>query len=170
LGASWHSGCPVAPSGLRAVTVPYYGFDGKDHSGTIIVAASVAADVLEIFTQLHQMRFPIRSIIPVSAFGADDEKSMEADNSSAFNCRAITGGTGWSKHSYGVAIDINTRENPYISGSTMLPTNAAAYADRSRTDPGMIHAGDAVVRLFARHGWSWGGNWSRPKDYQHFER
>jgi hypothetical protein len=94
---------------------------------------------------------------------------MSDDNTSAFNCRAVTGRPGvWSQHSYGWALDLNPFENPYVSGSTVLPADAAAYADRSRRDPGMIHAGDVVVRAFGSIGWTWGGSWSKPKDYQHF--
>lgn len=105
-------------------------------------------------------------MVTVEAFGADDDASMAADNTSAFNCRPITGGGGWSLHSYGVAIDINPRENPYVSGSLVLPPEGAAYLDRSAAVPGLIRAGDPVVA----RGFAWGGYWSDPIDYQHFER
>jgi D-alanyl-D-alanine carboxypeptidase-like protein len=169
LGASWHPGCPVRPADLRAVTVPYYGFDGRRHEGTMVVATRVVSDVRAIFARLYAEHFPIRRMVPVSAYGGSDERSMEADNSSAFNCRPITGGTGWSKHAYGTAIDLNTLENPYVSGNTIEPTTARRFVDRSRDVRGMIHAGDPVVAVFAAHGWQWGGSWTNPTDYQHFE-
>jgi hypothetical protein len=169
LGASWHSGCPVGPAGLRAVTVPYLGFDGRRHDGTLVVAARLAGDVRAIFARLYADRFPIRRMVPVSAYGGNDERSMEADNSSAFNCRPVTGGTGWSPHAYGTAIDLNTLENPYVSGNTIEPTTARRFVDRTLKVRGMIHAGDPVVAVFAAHGWTWGGSWTDPTDYQHFE-
>ena len=105
---------------------------------------------------------------PIDVYGGDDMRSIKANNTSAFNCRAVTGGSGWSEHAYGRAIDVNPFVNPYVKGSTVLPPEAARFTDRSRTDPGMIHAGDAVVDAFAARGWSWGGYWSSLKDYQHF--
>ncbi|MDD9205334.1 M15 family metallopeptidase, partial [Georgenia sp. 10Sc9-8] len=107
-------------------------------------------------------------MVPVDAYGGDDGASMAANNTSAFNCRTITGGSGWSEHSYGRAIDINPLANPYVAGSTVLPAAGWAYADRIRDAAGMIHAGDEVVRAFAERGWLWGGYWTYPKDYQHF--
>jgi hypothetical protein len=134
-----------------------------------VVAARLAGDVRAIFARLYADRFPIRRMVPVSAYGGNDERSMEADNSSAFNCRPVTGGTGWSPHAYGTAIDLNTLENPYVSGNTIEPTTARRFVDRTLKVRGMIHAGDPVVAVFAAHGWTWGGSWTDPTDYQHFE-
>ena len=103
--------------------------------------------------------------------GADDELSMEDNNSSAFNCRPLPSGRSWSLHAFGRAIDLNPLLNPYIDRrGAFQPKNAAPYLDRKRTDPGILHAGDAAVRVFTDRGWRWGGNWRTPKDYQHFER
>ena len=105
----------------------------------------------------------------VDAFHGDDDRSMAANNTSAFNCRSVTGDPGvWSQHSYGWAIDINPVQNPYLSGRTVLPPAGRTYADRSRQQPGMIHGGDPVVRAFASIGWGWGGAWHSFQDYQHF--
>jgi hypothetical protein len=93
---------------------------------------------------------------------------MSANNTSAFNCRTVTGGDSYSEHSYGRAIDINPLVNPYVKGSTVLPPEGSQYADRSLDAPGMIHSGDEVVTAFAARGWVWGGTWSSLKDYQHF--
>jgi hypothetical protein len=102
---------------------------------------------------------------------ADDELSMEDNNTSAFNCRPIPSGKSWSLHAYGRAVDVNPLINPYItkSGDLQPKTAAAAYLDRSRTDPGILHAGDPAVRAFTDRGWIWGGSWHNPIDYQHFE-
>lgn len=171
LGKSWRAGCPLGPADLRLVTVTHVGFDGKAHRGELIVAAAVAREVVQIFGDLYADRFPIEKMRTVEKYDADDDKSMAANNTSAFNCRPITGGTAWSNHSYGRAIDINTVRNPYISKSGKVsPPNGAPYRDRSRKDKGMIHAGDSTVRAFKSRGWDWGGDWTTPLDYQHFEK
>jgi D-alanyl-D-alanine carboxypeptidase-like protein len=164
LGRSWHAGCPVPPSGLRRVTVRYVGFDGAEHTGELVVAATVAPEVAAIFADLLRQRFPVRQIRPVDAYGASDDASMAADNTSAFNCRPVTGGTAWSPHAYGTAIDLNPRENPYVRGTTTLPPGAT-YDPHTR---GTVTP--TVVAIFARHGWTWGGHWTTPLDYQHFEK
>lgn len=170
LGGSWRPGCPVGPDELRAVSVRYVGFDGAAHLGTIVVAASVAANAQGIFSRLYLLRFPIARITPVAAYEGNDESSMEADNTSAFNCRPVTGGGGWSEHAYGLAVDLNPLENPYVAGTTVQPRTARPYVDRDQDLPGMIHSGDPVVTAFAAAGWQWGGGWHDPIDWQHFQR
>jgi hypothetical protein len=171
LGPSWREGCPVGAEDLRLVNLSRVGFDGEVHRGELIVDERVAVEVARIFADLYFDRFPIERMETVEKYGADDDRSMAANNTSAFNCRPITGGTAWSVHSYGRAIDVNPIQNPYISRSgTVLPPAGAPYVDRTRTDPGMIHAGDATVEAFERRGWDWGGYWTTPIDYQHFEQ
>jgi hypothetical protein len=168
LYASWRPGCPVPVEQLRAIDVRHFGNDGAVHTGRLIVAANLANGMVEVFRALYNARFPIERMEPIDRYGGDDMRSIKANNTSAFNCRAVTGGTGWSEHAYGRAIDVNPFVNPYVKGSTVLPPEAAPYTDRRRNDPGMIHSDDAVVRAFAARGWSWGGYWSSLKDYQHF--
>jgi len=168
LYASWRPGCPVPVEQLRAIDVRHFGNDGAVHTGRVIVHATLANGMVEVFRALYNARFPIERMEPIDVYGGDDMRSMRANNTSAFNCRAVTGGSGWSEHAYGRAIDVNPFVNPYVKGSTVLPPEAARYADRSRHDPGMIHSDDAAVRAFAARGWSWGGYWSSLKDYQHF--
>jgi hypothetical protein len=172
LGPSWHPGCPINPQQLRRVEVDYIGFDGLTHRGALIVNEDLAADTVAIFDQLLQLRYPIEKIRTVDNYpSADDELSMEDNNTSAFNCRDIPGTGRWSLHASGRAIDLNPLLNPEIDRTGALqPKTAAPYLDRNRTDPGILHAGDAAVRVFTDRGWSWGGNWRTPKDYQHFER
>lgn len=167
--ASHRPGCPVPLADLRYLTVTYHGFDGRQHQGELVVSARVADDVVTVFRTLYDNGFPIRSMRLVDDFAGSDDASMAADNSSAFNCRPVTDGSSWSEHSYGEAIDLNPRENPYLSGATVLPPDGAPYLDRPDR-PGVIHSGDGVVRAFAAIGWSWGGEWSDPVDLQHFSR
>jgi poly-gamma-glutamate synthesis protein (capsule biosynthesis protein) len=150
------------------VTVSHWGFDGRVHTGRLIVAARGAPAIVRALRALYDARFPIRRMKLVERYGSDDDRSMAADNTSAFNCRLVEGSTSWSAHAYGLAIDINPLENPYLRGGQVLPPAGRAYLDRRRWRTGMIHAGDKVVRAFAAVGWSWGGAWHSPVDYQHF--
>ena len=168
---SWRPGCPVGPDQLRRLTITYWGFDDQTHTGTLDVHASVAGAVLGVFDRLLAERFPIRRMEPVDAYNASDEASMDADNTSAFNCRnaVADGPPRWSRHAYGKAIDINPVENPYLQGGKVQPPAGAAYVDRSPYRPGMAVADGVLVRTFASAGWRWGGRWSGTPDYQHFE-
>jgi len=167
MATSWRRGCPVELADLRYVTVTYRDPEGRTATGELVVHADVAASVVAVFGELFAQGYPIRSMRLVDDFGGSDDASMAADNTSAFNCRAVTGGTGWSEHAYGRAIDLNPVENPYVAGSRVAPPAGEAFAGRPDA-PGVLHAGDPVVRAFAAHGWQWGGAWSSPVDYQHF--
>ncbi len=171
LGATWRPGCPVEPALLRRVEVDYVGFDGQTHRGALVVHRDVVDDVIAIFGQLRQMRYPIAKMQTVDHYpGAEDELSMEDNNTSAYNCRPLPGSTKPSMHAYGWAVDVNPLINPYIdSDGHIEPATAGPYLDRNRTDAGMLHAGDPAVRAFTDRGWRWGGDWRTPKDYQHFE-
>ena len=168
LYASWRPGCPVAPAALRRITVGYLGFDGLDHTGTLIVHEEWAEALLGVFAQLRAAGFPIERMEPVDIHGGSDDASMAVNNTSAFNCRPVTNGTSWSRHSYGMAIDINPQQNPYILGSQVLPPEGRDHLERTPAQ-GRILAGDAVVTAFAAIGWQWGGDWTDPVDYQHFD-
>ena len=167
---SWRPGCPVAPSQLRRVRLRYVGFDGTSRLGQLVVNAGVTDDVISVFRMLYRARFPIRRMQPIDAYRGDDNRSMAADNTSGFNCRAAvtSGPKHWSMHAYGEAVDVNTVENPYIQAGHVMPPNAKAYADRSQVRPGMAVEGGVLVRAFARVGWGWGGRWAGSPDYQHF--
>lgn len=168
LGATWRPGCPVAPAQLRRVTLTHLGFDARPHRGELIVHQELVPQVIAIFARLYRLDFPIEKMRPAAHYrGGDDELSMADNNTSAFNCRRTTGGSSWSVHAYGRAIDINPVQNPYVTSSVVLPPAGARFVDRSLDEPGMIHDGDAVVRAFAAIGWEWGGHWSSLKDYQH---
>jgi hypothetical protein len=170
LGASWYPSCPVDPADLRAVEITHLGYDGAAHQGTVVVHRSAAEPVITVFERLYQARFPIASLRPVADYGGDDGASMAAGNSSGFNCRPVTGGRGWSRHAYGLAIDLNPVENPYVAGTTVLPPAGMTRVDRASYHPGMIRPGDVVVTAFASIGWTWGGSFRSLADYQHFQR
>jgi hypothetical protein len=172
LGRSWHPGCPVGPPSLRRLRVSFVGFDGRAHTGELVVAAVVTSEVTAVFRRLYAGHFPIRRMRPVSVYGGSDDRSAAADNTSAFNCRyaVAAGPQRWSTHAYGEAIDVNDVENPYVLGARVIPPAGARYLDRSRVRPGMAVRGGALVRAFASVGWLWGGRWSDSPDWQHFSR
>jgi hypothetical protein len=164
--SSWRPGCPVPLRDLRYVRVSFVGFDGAAGYGRLVVHEDQAAAVVEVFRSLYAQRFPIRRMRLVDAYDGIDARSMSADNTSAFNCRRVTGGTSWSEHSYGRAVDLNPVQNPYVSGAIVQPPAGAAYVDRSPLRKGMVTRG--VRSAFSAVGWSWGGSWTAKKDYQHF--
>ncbi|MFD4192596.1 M15 family metallopeptidase [Amycolatopsis thermoflava] len=166
--STWQQACPVAASALRYLTMSFWGFDGKPHTGEMLVGASVAEDVTRVFGQLFAARFPIEEMRVTSPAELDAPPTGDGNNTSAFVCRPVRGQTNWSAHAYGLAIDLNPFCNPYSKGDVVLPELASAYLDRSWVRPGMVEAGDATVRGFAAVGWDWGGAWREPVDRMHF--
>ena len=167
--SSWRAGCPVPLEDLRLVRLTHWGFDGHPRDGELVIHEDHAADIVSAFEAIYRARFLIEQMRLVDEFGADDDRSMAANNTSAFNCRSVAGSKRWSEHAYGRAIDINPVQNPYVTRSgAVTPPAGAAYTDRSTETPGLITAGGPVTRAFAAIGWGWGGNWSSGKDYQHF--
>jgi D-alanyl-D-alanine carboxypeptidase len=164
---SYRPGCPVGPSQLRRLEVSHWDFAGRRRIGSIVVHADEARDVLSVFRKLYAARFPIRRLRPVEAYKGSDDASMAADNTSGFNCRFVSGTSRWSQHAYGLAIDVNPVENPYVHGGRAEPPAGRRFLDRSRARPGMVVSGGVVDSAFAAIGWRWGGRWSTP-DYQHF--
>lgn len=164
--------CQVRYEDLRYIQLKHYNFEGQVLSGELIVHARLAREVTEIFLALYQAKYPLTSVRLVDDFGEphDDTKSMEANNTSAFCYRTVTGSTTLSRHSFGAAIDINPMLNPYIDGDRVAPANGAPYVDRTRDFAGKIDHDDLCYKLFTRQGWSWGGDWSGDKDYQHFSK
>ena len=167
---SWHRGCPVAPAKLRRLRVSYWGFDRRAHTGTLIVNARAVAPLTRVFSRLYSSRFPLRRMRPIDAYGGSDERSLAADNTAAFNCRyaVASGPKRWSVHAYGLAIDVNPVENPYVLGGRVHPRAGRAYLDRSRVRRGMAVRGGLLVNAFASAAWAWGGRWTSSPDYQHF--
>ncbi|MCP3996238.1 MAG: M15 family metallopeptidase [bacterium] len=168
MDSSWRPGCPVPLFDLRYVLVDYWGLDGREHRGELVVHTDWADEIVAVFGDLFDARFPFEEIVLVDEYGGDDRRSMAANNTSAFNCRFVSGTSRWSEHAYGRAIDINPVQNPYVRGSTVQPPAGSAFLDRTLVAPGMVHSGDVVVAAFEEIGWGWGGDWINSKDYQHF--
>lgn len=168
---SWRPDCPVGLADLAYLRIEYWGFDARSHSGELIVHRKLAEEVRAIFDDLHRNKFPIQQMRLIDAYDGDDTLSMKDNNTSAFNCRPKAGSKqGFSKHAFGLAIDINPLLNPYIKGAIIKPSEGSKYGDRSLNKPGMIRKGDACHQAFLKRGWTWGGTWRTMKDYQHFEK
>ena len=166
---SWRPGCPVGLDDLRLVSVSHHDFAGSVRRGSLVVHRDAAAAIVTVMRRLYATRFPIRRMRLVDAYGGSDFASIEADNTSAFNCRAATGSGNWSEHAYGRAIDLNPIENPYVySDGTSSHRASGPYLARAPYRPGMAVDGGVVVRAFDAVAWSWGGRWNGVKDYQHF--
>lgn len=173
-GKSYKEDCTVPREDLRYVHVRHMGFDGEVKDGELVVNKAIADDVLAIFEELYKADYPIEKVRLVDEYDADDEASMSDNNSSAFNFRFISHTTRISRHGLGMAVDINTRYNPYVKtvdGKLSIePANGADYVDRSKDFPHKIDHEDLCYKLFKEHGFTWGGDWTHSKDYQHFER
>jgi len=173
-GKTWEPGCPVGLEDLRLLRFNYHGFDGLIKRGQMVVHQDVAADVLGVFELLFDARFPFKHIDLSTRWRPHGPVDTTSSRTAAFNCRLalnpdLTPTGTWSEHSYGLAIDINPLQNPYVAADgTVRRPAAEVYLDRSQNLPGMIHDDDVVVRAFAAIGWEWGGHWSASKDYMHF--
>ena len=174
-GRFWHSGCPVPLAQLRVLTVTHWGFDGREHTGQLVVNQDAAAPLARVFRRLYALRFPIRHMRLVDVYGPSSSQPADGDLSGSFECRQAVpspcaGGTGtgsWSEHAYGEAVDLNTIENPYVGCGRTRERSSLPYLNRDRLRPGMVTL--AVVQAFRSIGWGWGGNWTgSTKDYMHF--
>jgi D-alanyl-D-alanine carboxypeptidase len=173
-GGFWHAGCPVSLSQLRLLSVSHWGFDGQTYTGQLVVNQSAARPLATVFRRLYGLRFPIRHMQFADAYVPKRLQPADQDISGAFECRQAvpspcSGGTGtgtWSMHAYGLAVDLNPIENPYVGCGQTRKRASLPYLNRSRLRPGMVTA--AVVQAFRAIGWGWGGAWSGTKDYMHF--
>ncbi len=172
-GRFWHSGCPVGLSQLRLLTVTHWGFDGRSHTGQLVVNRSAAVPLEGVFRQLYAQRFPIRHMRLEDMYGPASSRPADNDISGSFHCRRAvpspcgSGSGSWSNHAYGYAIDVNPRENPYIGCGMAHDPASLRFADRTPLLRGMVTP--AVVRAFRSIGWGWGGSWTgNTKDYMHF--
>jgi hypothetical protein len=166
--STWQPNCPVAAGDLRYLTMSFWGFDGRAHTGEMIVNDRAADGVVQVFRRLYDAHFPLEEMRVVTPAELTAPPTGDGNNTTAFVCRSAVGQKRWSAHAYGLAIDVNTFCNPYVRGDLVLPELASSYLDRANLRQGMIEPGDVVVSSFAAIGWSWGGNWTGLKDLQHF--
>jgi hypothetical protein len=173
-GRFWHSGCPTSLGQLRVLKVTYWGWDGRSHPGSLIVNETAVAPLTKVFARLYQLHFPFRHLTVAEAYGPAASQPKDGDISGSFECRNAVPSpcspgkpTGWSNHAYGLAIDVNPRENPYVGCGQSHDPAALSYMNRSKVRKGMVTP--EVVEAFRSAGWGWGGSWSGDtKDYMHF--
>ena len=168
MGTTWSPGCPVALHDLRYVTTSFWGFDGRPHTGELVVNARVAHDLVGVFHRLYRIRYPIEEMRLVTTADLKAHPTGDGNNTAAFVCRPTRGGSQWSAHAYGLAVDVNPFLNPYRDGDLVLPELASAYLRRSWHRPGMIAAHGEVVDAFEAVGWTWGGTFDSVSDPMHF--
>jgi D-alanyl-D-alanine carboxypeptidase len=172
-GESWRPGCPVSLSDLRLLSVTHWDFESRARRGQIVVHRDAAPGLAKVFRRLYQLKFPIRHMKLDDMYGPMRARPADGDVTGSFRCRRAvpspcgSGSGNWSNHAYGLAIDVNPVENPYVGCGAVHDPRSRPFTDRSRTRKGMVTP--AVVRAFAAMGWEWGGDWSGDtKDYMHF--
>ena len=165
--STWQPACPVTLDELRYVTVSFWGFDDRAHTGELLVHRDVADAVADVFGQLFAARFPIEDMYVTPASELDAPDTGDGNATAAFVCRPTRGSSHWSEHAFGLAIDINPFQNPYVRDGGLIPGLASTYLDRANVRPGMLVSGAGPVEAFAGIGWGWGGTWSNPIDYMH---
>ena len=166
--STWQEACPVALDELRYVTVSFWGFDDRPHTGELLVHREAADAVVGVLGDLFAARFPIEDMYVTPAAELDAPDTGDGNATAAFVCRPTRGSAHWSQHAYGLAIDINPFHNPYVRDEGLIPGLASTYLDRADVRPGMLVPGAGPVEAFAAIGWGWGGTWSNPVDYMHF--
>ncbi len=166
--SSWAPGCPVQAKDLRWVRLTFWGFDDRRHTGELLVHRLAARPLVAVFTKLYDARFPIEQMTIATQSDLDAPPTGDGNGTGAFACRPVTGGSSYSQHAYGLAVDVNPFQNPYTKGDVLLPELAGSYLDRSWKRPGMILPGGSVLNAFASVGWAWGGDWHSLKDRHHF--
>ena len=173
-GRSYTAGCTIPRSELRYLRLSHVDAEGQEHVGELVCHRRIAQEVCDIFRTLYQARYPVERMQLIDRYEADDERSMQANNTSCFNYRTVVGTRMLSAHARGMAIDLNPRYNPHVRQSggkrCVSPRGSQSYADRSKSYPYKIVQGDLAHRLFRQHGFQWGGAWRSSKDYQHFEK
>ena len=174
-GRSYKKGAKIPLGDLRYLRVLHYNFEGEIQIGELICNQAIEEDLLAIFRTLYRHRYPIERMVLIDEYEASDALSMEANNTSAFNYRTIRNTDRLSRHSWGLAIDINPRYNPCVThrkdGTEVVePECGRAYSDRSRDFDHKIDHEDLCYKEFKKHGFIWGGDWHSLKDYQHFEK
>ena len=166
--STWAPDCPVPRNRLAWLRLTFHGFDGARHTGELLVHRSAVRPLVRVFRSLYAARFPIEEMRITTRAEQTAAPTGDGNNTTAFNCRPVRGASAYSQHAYGLAVDVNPFQNPYLDGRLVLPELAGAYRNRAWPRPGMIQSGGPVVRAFASIGWGWGGDWRSLKDLQHF--
>ncbi|MCU1691438.1 MAG: hypothetical protein JWM64_529 [Frankiales bacterium] len=168
MGSTWSPACPVGLADLRLLRVAFRGFDGRAHTGEIVVAAKVADDVLGVFHRLWSAGFPIEELRLPTTAEMEAAPTGDGNLTAGYVCRAARGQKRFSSHAYGLAVDLDPFQNPQVKRDLVLPELASAYRDRRDVRPGMHLDDGPAVRAFAAVGWTWGGTWTSSKDWMHF--
>ncbi|MCW2672736.1 MAG: hypothetical protein JWP14_1325 [Frankiales bacterium] len=167
MGSTYKTGCPTRLGELRYLTLVFRGFDGHAHTGELVVREDAVPKAVAAFRRLFELGFPIEQMRLPGTADVTARPTGDGNDTASFVCRPARGQTRFSAHALGLAIDVNPFQNPFVRGDLVLPELASAYRDRSWRRAGMFEPGSAAVRAFTDQGFTWGGTFSRPKDYQH---
>ena len=167
-GKSMPDNATISYDVLRYLSLYHYDYEGNIRQGEMVCNQAIAHDLLCIFRALFTEAYPIYSIRLIDDFDADDEASMQANNTSCFNYRTVVGSRRISKHALGLAVDVNPLQNPCIKHGRVHPETAKEYIDRTQDFPHKIDRDDFCKKVFTSYGFMWGGGWAGSKDYQHF--
>jgi hypothetical protein len=167
MGETYKAGCPTSLSALRYLTLVFRGFDGRAHTGELVVRHDAVPAFVAAFRRLFALGFPLEEMRLPGTRDMNERPTGDGNDTASFVCRPARGQTRFSAHAYGLAVDVNPFQNPYVKGDLVLPELASAYRDRTWKRAGMFLRGSAAVRAFTDQGFTWGGTFSRPKDYQH---
>ncbi|MEA2172156.1 MAG: hypothetical protein QOF76_5456 [Solirubrobacteraceae bacterium] len=174
-GDFWHKGCPVGLDDLRLLTLSYTDFKGAAQTGELVVNKAAVTPLSKAFGKLYRHDFRIRHMQFDDMYGPADGRPANGDTTQSFECRQAvpspcSGGSGtgtWSNHAYGLAVDVNPLENPYVGCGQSRDPATRPYFNRANHRKGMV--GGRAVRFFRSAGWGWGGAWTgSTKDYMHF--
>lgn len=175
MNISYKENTNVELNDLDYIRILHIGFDGNTHVGELIVNKAISSDIISIMKELYKDSYPIEKMKLIDDYNGDDVASMADNNSSGFNYRVIANTTNLSNHAKGMAVDINPLYNPYITWDSkgnmnVSPESSMPYVNREEDFVGKIDKNDLCYKLFTLHGFTWGGDWTKVKDYQHFEK
>lgn len=174
-GKTYRQNPYIGRGDLRHIRVLHWDYDNRIHIGEMICNQAIAADLVTIFRRLYDAKYPIQRMVLPDVYDGEDERQMRANNSSCFCYRVVSGTKVLSKHSKGMAVDLNPLYNPYYkvkaNGTIFVqPATAEAYCNRSKNFKYKIDKNDLAYKLFKAYGFKWGGDWKSTKDFQHFEK
>lgn len=109
---------------LRHLLLLYIDFDGRIRVGEMVCNRLISNDLLEIFKELFEKGYQFCSIRLIDDFDGSDEASMQANNTSCFNYRMMSGSNVLSLHAKGLAVDVNPLQNPSVKRGKTYPSTA----------------------------------------------
>ena len=115
-------------------------------------------ELKEIYEDILQRGVGVRFAQVFRTFA--QQAALYAKGRTAPGRRVTNARAGQSYHNYGLAVDI----------VLLLPGGKVSWDMSLDSDGDSIRDWDEIVHVFKGYGWKWGGDWTRFKDYPHFEK